>query len=472
MRLIKLLALTIILTTVIGCSKDVEDVNSDNNKEITIIMSNHWGIMGSGSSKDPKGYMIHLSLLTNEFTKETGIEVNFIKAMGNSHDDYLDKRNTELYLEGGPTLILIGGDEYYDNLVEQGVAVKVEDKLSNYKNIYDVLKDGYFVPMAMATRITALNKERLNELELKLPDSHWNFDEYYKMNDKYFRDSKEQLSAQNIHKILNLEIENMLGSSRTNQEVRMASQETIDKINSLRDYFLTSGNFSVNEKYNYENYYNMLFNFQSDEYKESYGLWEQTRKSDPELRLIGSINALNAIETNNNYNKYLKGRDILGQNIGEEDIALLPLPDSNLYSWGFLVNKNGKNIEEGLAYLDMLLSDESQLKLYRDRDDGFSPLRILSFSAPVVKSIEKDLEEIEVEKGIDQKFINIRKVVLDQIKDGKKQRVSWGPEDNYLKDGLKKLLIEVIFTDEKYTWEEIMNKLKEFDNEMNLMFSE
>ncbi len=445
--LLTLLILTILMIA-IGCTK-TKDINT-NEKEITVVMSNF--------DKYSDSYKAHLDLFISEFFKETGYKVNILKTQANNQDEYIANRNTELYLQEGPTLILVGNQEEYKNLVEQGVGLEVGEKIANYNNIYDSLKDGYFVPIGMGDRSYLLNKAVLEELGIEEPNLDWTIEDLRNINYKWYEERNVHMSMELFSDVIDFEISYLEPLLNENGRSELANKETVETIEDIREKLMYSGLFRLNENYTYENYYNMIFLPQSKERIESRELFLSSRKEDFIVLIPKPRNSLNAIEMSRN-------------NFKTEEILVLPTPSKYLYYWGFLVNKNGKNIEMGLKFLDKLLSDEAQLKLYTS-ELVQNRNTLVSFSGPVVSTIEDDIKRIEKQEKIEEHLIELREETLKQIKNGERVRLISGTQEEYLKNELIELIAKIVFSDEKYISEEIIRELKDLDNRMNLMFNE
>ncbi|KAB3532466.1 extracellular solute-binding protein [Alkaliphilus serpentinus] len=447
-----------ILISAVACTGGTADSNKVDENEITIVMS------PVDSFTD--GYMAHLNLFVEEFTRETGIKVNIIRKPANSQEEYIQSRNADFYLDDGPTLVLIGALEEYNDLVRQGVALEIEELIPNYENIYESLRDGYLVPMGMGERGTLLNKIVLAELELPEPSLDWSVTDYRYVAYKSYEDRKVHMSRELFGEIIEIEIKEFGPFLNENGESKMANENTVKWIEKIREILLYSDLFTINENYTYKNYYNMIFSPQSDERVESRELWLSSRKDDFFILSRFPRNTLNSLETSRNYSSYL-----IRSNVRASDTVILPEPFGYVHYWGLLVNGKGKNIEAGLKFLEYLLRDEAQLKLYTEplklRKDSF-----ISFSAPVVKTIEDKIKAIEKEKGIDEDLIALREEVLNQIKNNERVRLYSGTKEEHLKDELVKLIVKIVFADDKYTSEEIMKELRDFDNRMNLYLNE
>ncbi len=460
-------------------------------------------------------YMEYLEVGTRSFLEDKGTLVKLIYPTANNYEEYLNKRNTELYLEGGPSLVFISGGEEYRNLVKEGVALKVEDKLSNYKNIYSSLKDGYFVPISMAVNTVVLNKKLLKELNLKEPNIEWTEDDFHHIMNTFYQNESAYISPIAVNLMINSKLKEYNLSFNKEGIVEVADKEMVELIENIRYELLESNRFEKRINYKYENYHRMLYellpesfgynNF-IEEKRDTVDSWGLGIGKNPNIPVMRGSNCLNAIETHRNKSKYIIDENGGGTyyhgdyvDIEPENIILLPRPYPTYSSWGFIVNRNGKNIEQALEFLDYLISDELQLKLYKDIDyyteyadmtnSNFNSERRLSFTTPVVETIEREIESLEQDEGVDKEIVELRKTTLNQIKEGKRTRNYRGAsyrgayvigseeplieeQERFLKEELESIIVKAVFADERYSSEKIMMELRELENRLILMFSE
>lgn len=481
------LSVLLILSLTTGCTgtkesslapdKDISNNNSE--KEITIIMSNHNTMNKKNKhlkGKEVELYKKQLYLFIKEFTQETDIKVNLVNVSSNDYDEYLQNRNTQLYLDNGPTLILIGAGESYQNLIDEGVALEVKDKIDNYKEIYESMRDGYYIPMSVAVGTQMLNKKSLERLDIEMPKESWKQKNFDDIMYKYYSEEDTYIVPETVNVIINSKLDDKVLLMNKSEESDVARDEIVNIIEDIRYKLLESGNFKIRADYKYENYHNMIYALSGyDLDRESNDIvaaWQEESHLNPNVKLWRSVNSLNALETHKNKSSYLFVQNNGATILDIEDMIILPSADKDYYSWGFILNRNGKNVEDGLKFLDHLLSDEAQLRVYTEMDDKHYAYRSYSFSYPVVKTIEDKILNLEIEKGVDEHLTNVRNEVIRQIEAGERTRKYGDEREEFLRDNLIKLIVKIVFADEKYISEEIMNELKGFDNEMNLMFSE
>ncbi len=423
-----------------GCSNDIK-TNSDQ-KEITILVKDYErSHMGIGDT---------IKIYIERFERENGVKVNFDVINGNNDDDYDKKINTKLYLKEGPTLIFISLYGTYQNYIKQEIAVKNEGEIPNITKVYDSLLDeGYgFVPVGMIHWAVALNRPTFDKLEIDAPKLNWTREDYINIKEKWLKIEPQYLHNWIYQEYLAL-LDDLDIFDESKKKVNLCNDKVIQYINYVREEIF-SGKYIMNKDYTYENYFNMLFNEKSVEHIESRDL---ELKKENVLRKYWYVQrGLKSIETS----EYININD---------DIVLPRIMDGEdalLYTCGFIVNRNGKNIELGRKFLNGLLSDEIQLEMYQKKFDLY----------PVNKDIESEIEKIEKEKNINEKAVNLRKYILQQIKTGNYKRNSNSKKIQEVKDMISKDLAKFIFADKAYTDEELGRELQKMENKYNMWLNE
>ncbi|WP_066499148.1 extracellular solute-binding protein [Abyssisolibacter fermentans] len=469
MRKIGVLVLCIILLLLtISCSNNSNDITTeagskDEKQEITILITGYDFLDMEYDCCAIRGY-------TERFEIETGVRVNFDVINGNKSDDYDKKMNAKLYLEEGPTLIYISGDSSYKNYIEQGIAVNTEGKIPNLIRIYDsLLDDGhYFVPVGMSHYPVQLNRCAFDKLEIDDPKLDWTREEYLKIKEKWLKIEPEYFSQYEYDELFTFMIDDLEILDESNKGVSLNNSRVIQYINDVREEIF-SGKYIINKDYTFKNYYNMIFEGGSKESKESKNLFR--RYNNENLRKKCWTNGLKSLEIS----KYINAKDdiFLPNTIYEKNDLLR--------TYGFIVNKNGKNIDLGMEFLNGLLSDEIQLEMFKSKWGDLYPVN---------KEIENEIERIEkeindkivkekkegvkhyVRKDINKKAIALRKYILSQVKTGNYKHCSNSKIINEVKKMIHKDFAKFIFADEPYTEEELGRELQKLENKYNMWLNE
>ncbi|KGG81364.1 hypothetical protein Y919_01025 [Caloranaerobacter azorensis H53214] len=428
-----ILCLTLVLS-LIGCTS-TENSSSTKNKEITILMyGSPYGEFGAA-----------FNTYKEKFERENGIKVKF---------DVIDTENkmrSKLYLKDGPTLIYIGPWEFYGNFVKTGIALKVDDKLKNYVKIYDSIKDenGCFVPIGMAHYPILLNRRIFEKLGIEEPGLDWTREDYFRIREKWLDEEPQNLTPFLFKELIGNAMEELEIYDLENNRVNIDKSKMIEYIKKLKDE-LHSGRYVLNDNYTFENYYKMFYEIRSEEYKKvkEMTLYNETNSIRRQFYLKNALNSLgNSLEMD------VKEHIILPQVIDKFDELVL---------WGFIVNRNGKNIDLGLEFLNGLLSDEVQLELFKKKQDY-----------PVNKDIEDEIEKIEKDNNVNEKSIALRKYVLSKIKSGNYESLN-SYNDKYLiiNSELTRNIIKFVFADKDYTDEEMVKEIEKFENKLNMWLNE
>lgn len=158
--------------------------------------------------------------------------------------------------------------------------------------------------------------------------------------------------------------------------------------------------------------------------------------------------------------------DIKNKFLNSNTLILSDVYDKNLRTWGFIVNKNGKNIEEGIQFLNELLSDEVQIKFFEAKMDY----------APVSESIEEKIRNIEIKKDVPDDAVKLREYILDEIKNGNystsiNENIDF-EKKKFIHYKFNKVLFKIVFADEPLTDDEINQMLQKLEDELNIYIQE
>lgn len=270
--IILLLVFTLILLSIWGCNKS-NDIDAYNDKislgneakEITIIMSK-LNTMNKNDRYTPTStrngqaeydeihsYSNLLIPAIQKFEEQTGISVKIEYTHAKTYAEYLTLRNTQLYLDNGPTLILISGGEDYQNLIKEGVALEIKNRIPNYNNIYGALKDGYYVPIFMASNLFILNKNRFEEMGLVEPHLDWDQSFFHHMMDAYYHDKRSYITREAVYVFINSLFEkgDLFVDERGN--ISIANKDMIEGIEKIRYEVMESGRFKREELLSLQN---------------------------------------------------------------------------------------------------------------------------------------------------------------------------------------------------------------------------
>ncbi|WP_425448504.1 hypothetical protein [Dethiothermospora halolimnae] len=430
-----------------GCSsnevnttkKDIEN----NKKEITIAVRK--------SNIYPPG----LEMYRFPFGFENDVKVNLEEIKASTHEEYLKKLNTKLYLEDGPTLILIDEEETYDKYVNQGVALEVGDKIPNIDKLYDGFKKEkmYYVPIVMDYTPIEIHREALEQLEIKEPKLDWTKEDYIKIKEKWFKKQPRIFSLREYLDTVKYPFKNIKIFNNDMTDVKINTDEIKNYVKDAKNKIF-SGRYALKKEHKYYKY------AEYDNWKDE-GVMELVKFNDSNK--IGELD--DRLLISNWGDSGLKFRESFGRT--QENIVKLPEVMRNEYqirTWGLIVNRNGKNTDLGFKFINGLLEDEHQINIYKNQVmDDF----------PVNKDIEGDIDKLAKEKGIKDKFINLRKYILNKFNKGEyKLYKSQGSKKIEFYDMLEKDLAKIIFDKREYTDKELNDKLQKLENKYNMWITE
>lgn len=439
----------ILILSIIGCSNDsIKSVQKQGSGQIEIIiMIDDYNYEYMNTT-----YKI-LENYSQRFEHEKETKVNFDIITASNADDYYKKKNIKLYLNDGPTLIFISEYEPYKNYIEQGIAFDIKGKIPNLEKVYNVLFiDGsYFVPIGMSCWSTVLNRSSFEKLGIDEPNPYWTRDDYLKIKEKWLKLEPKYFTRFEYWEILIPALNELDILDEPNKKINLNSQEVIQLIKDIRqDVF--SDKYILNEDYTYENYYNMIFEKESEEYKDSNYLEKYFDSKGLTPTYSGTSNGLKSLEVSNFIDT---NNDIVLPNVayGENDLFGV---------WGFIVNRNGKNIELGMEFINGLLKDDVQLETFTQEYSSY----------PVNKEIENDISKIEEEKSINEKAIDLRKYILSQIETGNYRRSHSSKIKQEMQIMLHKDFAKYIFADEPYTDKELSDELQKLEDKYGVWIRE
>lgn len=432
MRRYLILALNILLvTSIMGCSLSSSSV-SDTEKEILIITA----------VKDIYGSYPTITSYIKKFEAEKGVKVNVENIEYGNYDDYIQKLNIKLYMKEGPELILFpqGGD--YGKYIDAGIALNIKGKVTNYDKIYDSLKyKDSFVPVYMYYSATALNKSALDELGVKEPNINWTLEEYSKIKEQWIK-HKEQVNFNYIEyrDIIERPLNDLKIIDRKKKTIHLNNSKIKDLINHARG-IIFSGNYILKDQYTYMDYYNVFFDYNTDEYFKTMesDFWIDNTLLERRFKVYG-----------------LKSY-AMDEYAERENVLILPTldTDSVLSVSGFIINKNSRNIELAIDFLNGLLCDEIQLSMFNSSTQS---------GYPVNKDIEEKIEKMEIDNDIGEDAVLLRKFILEKIKNGEYK--PYRQIDSELFDFrlmLHKDLIEFIFSEKPYSDKELGQELQRLE---------
>jgi ABC-type glycerol-3-phosphate transport system substrate-binding protein len=395
----------------------------------------------------------------NSFEKNFGVKVTYSPVgttinSDESMNNYYKELATKLYTKGGAELIYCR-DITIETLIKQKAVLDLRDKVKSISNIYDGLlgKEVFYVPVGIGGSVMALNKDVLLELGLNEPDFDWSLEDYYEIRDKWVSKNVRVFTSRDYSDIYGKYLSDIRVFDMENNKAHVNTEEIVSTIKKMREEIF-SGKYKL-ENYTYKNYYNMLYVPTSEEWMDNYKMRSSTEYKNSHFlnQSIGNdINAFKAkdIDNRRNVNNLIVLPDVRN-------------PKKYLSTWGFMVNTNGKNLDLAYEFINGMLKNEFQLKIFEDEDLMY----------PVSKNIEADILNLEANQGLDEKSIGMKKYFLNQVKNG---NYEFAITRSYKEDQLREIFIKdfskFIFGDKSYSDTELSIELQKLEDKYNIFLSE
>jgi ABC-type glycerol-3-phosphate transport system substrate-binding protein len=155
-----------------------------------------------------------------------------------------------------------------------------------------------------------------------------------------------------------------------------------------------------------------------------------------------------------------------------DNLAVLPrFKDEDPYrpdlsTWGFLVNRNGKELELAYEFINGILSNEVQLRLLDN------PTGVFCYY-PVSKAVEGDIGNMEKKKQLNEGAIELREYALNKVKSGEFSMDFYiNEKERDMFASVLKDISEYIFADKAYTDEELSRELQVLEDKYNIWLNE
>ncbi|WP_425449882.1 hypothetical protein [Dethiothermospora halolimnae] len=395
----------------------------------------------------------------DEIEKETGLKIKYDIIKGETQEEFFKKLNTKLYLDKGPTLIYLC-ETPIKIYTDSGVALNLDGKLKNLNKIYDAIKDkdNYFIPIGMKIENFLIDKDELDYLGIKELEYNYSWQDYKIIRNKWLQKNEVKLRRHLIRDIYDYNINQLDIIDIKNKEANINTEEMKKCIKGLRKEFF-GGKYILPKDFKEEDYYNAYFTTKkiSEQGKEEYKRFIKYHQ-DYIFRYTGEHGLYSYVTNERN-----KENKIVVSNIVSRD--------RNLSLGGFLVNKNGRNVNGGIKLIDYLLSDEVQMRLYNTKSEPY----VLLFY-PVNKDIEGKIKELEKNRDLSNKALKIKAEELQKIKSGENKPKLTYEDQNMsiyiLKDKLYKAIFKLVFADEEYSDSKLERKLQELENQYNIYLNE
>lgn len=451
-----ILAILVILTSACssnenGQSKEVvKPALKDGAAEITIIMS----------AFDYRNFIGDSALMSykSKFEKDLGVNVKLETAgptstrkyvLPEDQVEYAKDASTKLYTENGPELIF--SDWFFINAaIEQGAVLDVKGKVQNISKIYDgLVRDKmYYVPVGVMYHGNGIKKQILKGLQQEEPGYEFTRVDYDKLIDQWVTKTNAYFTIDEYDRLFNSLVFPYTKRASKNDKVKINRPEIIDGIAKLRQEMF-SDKYKPIEGFTYQSFYNALYEPNSKE-------WQEVQK------LINTDDYFYIAYINN-----LLRVDEISEESKRQSAVMLPnFADEPQYidTMGFMVNKNGKNIELAYEFLNGLLSNEVQMEMFNNGKYKFYPVN---------KNIEAEILKAEAQQNNDPKAAELKKYALTKLKEG---QYKIEPDRDYkmlnLTINIRNDLDKLILTDSPKEGKALENELQKLEDRYNIWLNE
>lgn len=366
-------------------------------------------------------------------------------------DGYMKQLMPKLIAKDGPELIFT---EYMnmDALIKQQAVLDLRGKVVNLDKVYEKLlgEKAYYIPIGIDYHSKKIQRKVLEDLGIEAPSLQWTSAEYYQIRDQWL--AKDSMLF-NGYEYAVLAQQFLYVDSLYDKEankIDISAPQVKKKINELRSYIF-NGRYKLPEGYKYQNYYNMVLEDTSQENKQSMAYYD--------------INNKNGHIESGLWANLFRAEDVDQKNEKYGTIMYPEFQDREIImdSCGFLVNKNGKNLDLAYEFINGLLSDELQMALFDNERDFY----------PVSKSIEADILKKEAELQLTPEAIALKEFALQQLKDGKCKL--WNTYANRLYEiytVLYRDLTKFTLSDEPYDDSTLSQELQKLEDKYNIWLNE
>ncbi|WP_425449796.1 extracellular solute-binding protein [Dethiothermospora halolimnae] len=449
MKKVLLIILCIILLLVSCTNESNVDSISNEDKEIAIAI---WEKDYYDGHIDDMPYFHDVC----KYDDIKDIKVKFDIIKGDTYEEFLDNINVKLYLDKGPTLIYISYKPYYYQMFkEKGIAKKVDhNMIPNINNIYDFYleEEIYFVPIGAYYICTSFNKAQIEKLDIEIPGFNLTINEYYDIRKKWVEyNAPIEISWSDVEDIVRIRLDNINIFSEDYKAINIDTKIMRESIKTMKKE-IYSGKYILPNDFTYEDYYKACFDFSHQERSK----YEEFRTKGMTAYYL-TFSADNGLKTSSMKSGVIDNR-VIFPNVEH--------PKYNVDLGGFIVNKNGKNKELGYKFLNRLLEEEFQMKMYEGQ----------YMYAPVIKTVEDDIEKIESKQGLEPEIMELKNYIYDKMEKGEIQPRLYTNDRTLktfnLRRKLYKDLFKFIFTEEEYSVEELSRKLKELEDRYSVYLNE
>ncbi|KGG81369.1 hypothetical protein Y919_01050 [Caloranaerobacter azorensis H53214] len=453
-RLSFVMIIFLIIGIYINLNKNTGMINfqDDTENEITIIVWN------KVLETEIPSFISILDYYIPKFKEENNVEVRYEIVYANTYEDFIKKRNFKLYQKNGPTLIPIVrngiNEKILERYVKSGVALELTDKISYLSKIYDGLKEEkvYYVPIGMSYTAMVLNKNLLDKFVIEEPNFDWTKEDYLNIKEKWLSLEPRHFTKRDYIDIVKGPLYE-LKLIDDNNKIKLNTLEVKNFIKNARSKIF-SDSYILSKDFSYEDYYKIFVEgIVTPEWEKAMRFYKSI-----ERECLVSTLGVNIFETQQ-----------ISEKIDRENVLILPEViegNNNFYTWGFIVNKHGKNVEKGIEFVNGLLNDDIQFLMYNAG-------ALTGNFYPVNKDIQNKIEKLDIKYSYNEKAIKLKMYILDMLRKCNIKPYSFDTVIHQeLYDMLHRDLFKFIFVDKPYTDEELSRELQKLEYKYNMWLNE
>lgn len=434
MKRIVLLLISILLLT--GCTQEASQKQDDRKDVVVYSQGGDYGFSIIYNKRTiGNGFEEFIYLKAREYMQATGLTVEVIGVDGLSVGEYNTKLNSKLLLEDGPTILY--ENRYNYSYWKDKPFINPQDKIENYKNIYEPLQSNKYIPITASIPTTTLNIKKFKELGV----------DYNKLDAKSYYETKKEFLKGKKRDMDYIEFEELY--SVLIDDVKFVDEDGFLSLtnDSVLNFIEAMKNEMISNTYDMP----VFLNFEEIEQYFIYPDKEQRteaqkRRTKRDNYLLPTVTTYNALDVRRlcDYNK-------------EPLTTFAPpfLKRCDAWYHGFLINPNGKNIDEAAKFLNGLLSKESQTQIMYTYKGGYGT---------VIKGME-DIKKTYYEKtSIVKESTDVMDATYDKLLNGYYEIFY---HELVIDVDFKRAILKYVLTDEYKSIDEIKDKLKMLEDKLN-----
>lgn len=388
-----------------------------------------------------KGILSFVETQARQYTQATGIEVVFEPISGLPMDEFNTKLDSKLNFENGPSLYLASPENVFYWKTKPFYDAST---LDNYDSILDPLKSKTYIPFTIYMESVYINKKIMDKYNFS--PENMTSEKFIELKKLYRSDNPAEMDPLHYRDLYEHYFDNIDLINLDTNSINLTNDKILDTINLLKD--------DVNSDRYTHPYFDTLADVREYLSRDAANKAYSMRFKNSEEFLLMPIYP-------KTYNSLNLKSDIEYTN----DRKYIIIPNykrrNRIRFYGFVINPNGKNIEQAKGLIDQFLNKEVQMNIF-DLGGG-SNLNL----APVISGLETEKAAYYEKNYIDEHIIDISDKVHDRLLDGHYD-IYYNTADTF--DAGKVLyeaVLTYIFTD-NYTTEELINDLEKAEDRLNL----